>query len=247
VIIGATSAIAQGVARAYAQSGSRFFLVARDEQRVMDLAAALRDQGAERCAVYVADLRVREVHADIVQRSIEELGRLDLVFVAHGVYPERERSVGDVNVMLDSFMTNAVSALSLIHRYGLLLREQEALQSHTPHPCIAVVSSVAGDRGRFNNYTYGSAKAALTAFASGLRAELAPTGVDVLTIKPGPVETPLTKHHRMPLMTTVEKIVPDIVTGIEGHRTVVYTPWYWRWIMLVIKSLPERIFMKLRR
>ncbi len=247
VVIGATSAIAVGVMHAYASVGSRFFLIARNEQKVLAIASELRKAGAAECAVYVADLRQRDVHAHIVERSMEHLGFVDLVFVAHGVYPPRERAIEDVDVMLDSFMTNGVSVLSIVHRFALALREQEGRQIHNPRPCIAVLSSVAGDRGRYNNFTYGSAKAAITAYTSGLRAEMTAHGVHVLTVKPGPVATPMTVHQNMPLMANVEDVVPDIVNGIEGERAVVYTPWYWKWIMMVIKALPESLFMRLRR
>lgn len=240
VIIGALSAIAKGVAQEYAKAGSRFFLVARNEEALLELAKELQTLGAVQCVVYVADVRQRDSHADVVQRCVADLGRIDVVLIAHGVYPDREITASDVDIMLDSFMTNAVSTISYMHRFGDVLKQQA-------HGLLAVLSSVAGDRGRLKNYHYGSAKAAVSAYASGQRAELADHNVRVLTIKPGPVSTPMTTHTDMPLQVSVSRVVPDIVRGIEEQRCVVYTPWYWRWIMLVVRMIPERLFMKLKR
>lgn len=240
VVIGALSAIARGVAQAYAEVGSEFFLVARREHEVVELANQLRQLGAGRCSVYVTDLRQRDVHDEIVTNSLSELGTIDLVLLAQGVYPPKELLRTDVDVMLDSFMVNAVTVISVMHRYGAVIKNQRS-------GMIAVISSVAGDRGRANNYQYGSAKSAVSAFASGQRAELAEYGGHVITIKPGPVATPMTTHEHVPLMATVKDVVPDIVAGIEHRKTVVYTPWIWRIIMVVIRSLPERLFMKVRR
>ena len=240
VVIGALSAIAQGVANVYAKSGSNFFLVARREGELVDFATQLKGQGAGACSVFVADLRHRDMHADIVSKSVSVLGNIDLVLIAHGVCPERTVVAESVDVTLDSFMVNAVTVISFMHRYGLVLKEQR-------NGTIAVLSSVAGERGRRNNYHYGSAKAAVTAYASGQRAELADYGVRVVTIKPGPVATPMTTHQNMPLMASVSKVAEDIAEGIELGKTVIFTPWIWRYIMMVIRLLPERLFMKVRR
>lgn len=239
-MIGALSAIAQGVTKVYAESGSNFFLVARREDELVDLANQLKVQGAGACSVFVADLRHRDIHAEIVAKSVSVLGNIDLVLIAHGVYPERSAAAESVDVTLDSFMVNAVTVISLMHRYGRVLQEQR-------NGTIAVLSSVAGERGRRNNYHYGSAKAAVTAYASGQRAELAEYGVRVITIKPGPVATPMTTHQNMPLMASVSKVAGDIVAGIEQGQTVIYTPWIWRYIMMAIRALPERLFMRVRR
>lgn len=240
VVVAAHSAIAVGVAEIYASVGSRFFLVGRSEERLLELAKQLLALGARGCDVYVADLRMRNVHEHIAEKSIEALGWVDVVMLAQGVYPTRAAVEANIDVMLDSFLLNAVSTIALMWHFGKVLTSQKS-------GVLAVLSSVAGDRGRWNNYHYGSAKSAVTAYASGLRAELDVHNVRVLTIKPGPVATPLSAHSSALLVSSVAKVAPSIVRAIENRKLVVYTPWFWRWILLFVKILPERIFMRLRR
>jgi short-subunit dehydrogenase len=115
------------------------------------------------------------------------------------------------------------------------------------HGVITVISSVAGDRGRQSNYIYGSAKAGLSVYLDGLRNRLYSAGVAVVTIKPGFVDTPMTAHLKKGfLFASPEKVARDILRAIEKRKCVVYTPWFWRWIMFVIKSIPETIFRKLK-
>jgi short-subunit dehydrogenase len=112
---------------------------------------------------------------------------------------------------------------------------------------LAAISSVAGDRGRQSNYIYGTTKAALSTFLQGLRNRLSSKNVHVLTIKPGFVDTPMTAHLKRGLLfATPEKVAQDIIRAIAGKKSVLYTPWFWRWIMLAIKMIPETIFRKLR-
>jgi decaprenylphospho-beta-D-erythro-pentofuranosid-2-ulose 2-reductase len=106
---------------------------------------------------------------------------------------------------------------------------------------------VAGDRGRATNYAYGAAKGALEIFMSGLRQRLHPSGVQVLLVKPGFVDTPMTADFpKGPLWASPERVAQDIVRAMAKGRSVIYTPWFWRWIMLIIRHLPERLFVRLR-
>lgn len=249
VVIGATSTLALAVSKVYASHSARFFLVGRNEERLHDAARWLQSHGAASCAIFIADVRQKDLHEQIVNTSAESLGTIDLVVIAHGVYPNAEEAEQNVDLMLDSILTNAVSVLSLMHRYATQLKQQ-VLNTQTGKgypPCIAVFSSVAGDRGRRNNYIYGSAKACVTAYASGLRARLSEHGVRVVTIKPGPVRTPMTQHLHMPLISSPERVASDVVRAIAKCHHVVYTPWYWRWIMALVKVLPERLFMRIKR
>ncbi|MFK7924061.1 MAG: SDR family NAD(P)-dependent oxidoreductase, partial [Bacteroidia bacterium] len=112
---------------------------------------------------------------------------------------------------------------------------------------IIGISSVAGDRGRASNYLYGSAKAGLTAYLSGLRNRLASKGVHVMTVKPGFVRTAMTENMDLPPVITGEpsKVAKDIIRSVRRGRNVIYTLWMWRYIMLIIRTIPERIFKKL--
>ncbi|WP_250523076.1 MULTISPECIES: SDR family NAD(P)-dependent oxidoreductase, partial [unclassified Caballeronia] len=114
------------------------------------------------------------------------------------------------------------------------------------HGTLAVISSVAGDRGRPSNYLYGSAKAALQAFLEGLRARLFKVGVHVVDIKPGFVATPMTAGLPLPgpLVATPEKVAKDIVRGIDRKKDVLYTPWFWWGIMLIIRNVPRFVFKR---
>ena len=113
---------------------------------------------------------------------------------------------------------------------------------------IAVISSVAGDRGRPSNYLYGTAKAAVNTFCEGLRARLHHAGVHVTTIKPGFVATPMTQGLNLPklLVATPERVAKDIVKAIDSRKNTIYTPHFWRWVMLIIKSIPSFLFKKLK-
>ncbi|HXC65533.1 MAG TPA: SDR family NAD(P)-dependent oxidoreductase, partial [bacterium] len=113
--------------------------------------------------------------------------------------------------------------------------------------CLAVISSVAGDRGRQSNYVYGTAKATVTAFLSGLRNRLFRSGVQVLTIKPGMVDTPMTAALKKgPLFASADTVAAGIVRAVDKRRDVVYVPGYWRLVMGVIKALPEGVFKRLK-
>ena len=240
VIIGATSAIAQEVAKLYAVQGARLFCVARDEQKVIAVASDLRARGAEEVSVYVADLRARDVHADIVARSQSVLGTIDCVIIAHGVLPDQHVLDHDVDATIESFMINAVSVISISHRYAEVLEQQGS-------GSLVGISSVAGERGRASNYAYGAAKAAMTAYYSGLAVRLRPAGVHVLTVKPGPVDTPMTKGIKMPLMVPPRAVAADIVRAVSRRAIVLYTPGVWRFIMAVVRAIPDKIFVKLTK
>jgi short-subunit dehydrogenase len=239
VIIGATSAIATAVARTWAERGATFFLVARNEDKVRAVASDLLARGAERVSVFVADLLRREIHADIVRRAQEELGSVDCVIVAHGTLVDQTTLDVDVDAMIDNFMTNAVSVLAITHRFAQLLEGQGA-------GIIVGLSSVAGERGRRTNYVYGAAKAAMTSYLSGLRSRLLRHGVAVVTVKPGPVATPMTDGVNLPLKADVSVVATDITRAIEKRTAEVYTPAVWRFIMFALRSIPERIFMRLK-
>ncbi|MBI2794557.1 MAG: SDR family NAD(P)-dependent oxidoreductase [Ignavibacteria bacterium] len=240
VIVGATSAIAQGIAALYAEVGSRFLLVARNQTKTVDIASRLKEFGAEHVAVFITDLRIREDHNAIVEAALKDLKTIDVLVIAHGIYPNMKDAERDVDIMLDIVMTNIVSTFSIVHRFANVMR-------NAGRGTIAMISSVAGERGRSSNYIYGSTKSALTAYASGLRASLAGSGVHVLTVLPGPVDTPMTADHHAPFTSSVDQVSRSITNAIERRKKVLYTPWYWRCIMLVIKMLPESVFMKIKR
>lgn len=241
LILGATSAIAQEAAKIFAARGDKLVLAGRSAPKVEAVAADLRQRGAAAVETEIADLADAATHEALVNGAVAKLGGLDTVLLAYGTLGDQKKCEQDWAAAELELRTNFVSAASLLGRVANVL---EAQRSGT----IAVISSVAGDRGRQSNYVYGSAKAALSAFTSGLRNRLFKSGVAVVTIKPGFVDTPMTAAFPKggPLWAKPEKVARSIVRAIDARKTIVYVPFFWRWIMLIIKSVPEFMFRKLK-
>jgi short-subunit dehydrogenase len=241
VIIGATSAIAEATARLFAARGDALFLVARNAKHLRAVAADLNVRGAMRAETAILDVADFAAHQAVLDAAERQLGGIDIVLIAHGTLTDQAQCQTSVDALRREFDINAVGTMALL---TLLANRLEAQR----HGMLAVISSVAGDRGRQSNYVYGSAKAAVTAFLAGLRQRLAKANVDVLTIKPGFVDTPMTAGiaNKGALWAQPEAIAAGIVKAIDRRRNIVYLPWFWRWIMLVIRHIPEPIFKKLK-
>lgn len=239
LIIGATSGIAEACAKRFAAKGHNLFLLARNSERLESLAQDLRVRGAKavHCAIFEAN--ALDSHQALLERVKTELGGLDRVLIAHGTLGDQRACEQSVELTLQELQTNALSVISLLTLLANHFEQQR-------HGSIAVISSVAGDRGRQSNYVYGAAKGALSTFLQGLRNRLHKSGVQVLTIKPGFVDTPMTAAlPKSPLWASPEKIAEDIEKAIEKRRNVLYTPSFWFLIMAIIKSAPEDIFKRL--
>lgn len=239
LILGATSAIALACARRWAGQDAHFFLVGRSPGKLEQVAADLTARGA-RVYTHVLDLNHFEQHGAMLDACHATLGQVDVALIAHGTLPDQKACEQDAQLAVREFSSNGLSVIALLTD---LANRMEAQQSGT----IAVISSVAGDRGRPSNYLYGAAKGAVTTFCSGLRSRLAKAGVQVLTIKPGFVDTPMTAGLPLPklLLATPDKVAGDIVRAVEKRRDTLYTPWFWRWIMLIIIHLPGFLFKRL--
>jgi decaprenylphospho-beta-D-erythro-pentofuranosid-2-ulose 2-reductase len=234
LVLGATSAIAQQVARLYAARGASLFLVARNAERLAAVADDLRVRGAS-VETAVADLDDPTLHDGLFTRAAP----LEIVLLAHGVLGDPQRTARDAAAAEEVLRTNLLAPVSLLTRAAQRMEEQRS-------GCLVALSSVAGDRGRASNAVYGASKAGLTAFLSGLRNRLYRTGVRVVTVKPGFVDTPMTAHlPKNPLFASSERVARDLVRAVDRGRDVVYTPWWWRLVMLVVKLVPERIFKRL--
>jgi decaprenylphospho-beta-D-erythro-pentofuranosid-2-ulose 2-reductase len=239
LIIGATSAIAEACAKRFAGQGHRLYLLARNASRLESLAQDLRVRGA--AAVYCATFEANalETHQALLEQVKTELQGLDRVLIAHGTLSDQQACEQSVELTLQELQTNALSVIALLTLLAGHFEQQR-------HGCIAVISSVAGDRGRQSNYIYGTAKGALSIFLQGLRNRLQKSDVQVLTIKPGFVDTPMTAAFpKGPLWATPEKVALDIDKAIEKKKDVLYTPGFWMLIMFVIRSLPETLFKRL--
>jgi len=239
LIIGATSAIAEQCARIWAARGDALHLVARNEQHIQVIASDLKVRGASEVTTYCIDLNGMDKHEELLDVADDALEGVDIALIAHGTLSNQKNCQISVHETLAEIQTNALSTISLL---TLIANRFEAKKSGS----ICVISSVAGDRGRASNYIYGSAKAMVTAFTSGLRQRLQKSNVSVVTIKPGFVDTPMTAEFKKGLLWVKPITVAEsIVRAIDGKKTEVYVPQFWCFIMSIIKILPTKIFKRL--
>jgi len=239
LITGGGSAIAQAVARRWARRGYSFYLIDRDEEKVKAVAKDLIVRGAEAAWGVGVDLTDISRHGDLLTEMKQKMGQVDIMLVAHGLLGEQERAQKDFHHSQAIFDTNFTSAASMISRVANEMEDRGK-------GVIGVISSVAGDRGRKSIYVYGAAKAALSVFTDGLRHRLYGSGVHVVTIEPGYVITPMTEAVEKGLLwVTPIRVARDIVRAVDKKRDKLYTPWFWRYIMLVIIHIPEKLFKKM--
>ncbi len=237
LIIGAGSDIAMAVARKLAARGHNFYLAAHHPQELMPFAQELATRNRIQAVVLPFDVTDRKSHYGFLEH-LPVLPQGVLLAVGYSkdeglmeYEPEEVHHVIDVNFL------GCVSILEACATYF----EKHGIDF------IAAISSISGDRGRQSNYLYNASKAGLTAYLSGLRARLAPKGISVITIKPGVVHTKMTKQPSIPqfLVAFPERVARDIVRAIDCKKLIIYTPWWWRWVMFGIKLIPERLFIRL--
>lgn len=241
LIVGATSLIAQHCARLWAQTGpTEFWLVGRHRPRLQELAQDLQIRGSDvDCHLLEGEL----LHADQIAALMDQLataGPFDLALIAHGHLPDQAACQTDLDQAQQALQINGVSPV-------LWMEALAGQMQAANHGTLAVLGSVAGDRGRRSNYIYGAAKGFIERYTQGLQHRLASTGVKVVLIKPGPTATPMTASRQEggPPLAPVEQVARDIVRGIAREQRVVYTPAYWRLVMAVLRSLPHPIFVRL--
>jgi decaprenylphospho-beta-D-erythro-pentofuranosid-2-ulose 2-reductase len=240
LIIGATSAIAEQIGRNLASSGAALYLTARDLNRLEISVEDLRVRGAIQTATEQLDVTDTASVVGLINRAATSLGGLDAVIFAAGQLPDQAQVNADFDLLRHTLEVNIISAM-------VVLNEAATYFEYKGHGQLVAIGSVAGDRGRATNYAYGAAKGALEIFMSGLRQRLYKSGVQVLLVKPGFVDTPMTADFaKGPLWASPQRVAEDIVRAMEKGRSVIYTPWFWRWIMLVIRHIPERLFVRLR-
>lgn len=236
--LGATSAIAEATLRILAERGARFYLVARSQEKLDAVCADLLMRGASDVVTRVMDLNDTAGHAAMLAAAAQSLGTIEMALLAHGVLGSQDEGQSSYSAAEAVFRTNLLSSVSLI---TWLANYFESMKKGT----LAVISSVAGDRGRKSNYVYGASKGALSIYLDGLRSRLNPAGVQVLTIKPGFVATPMTAHLAQgQLFATPSRVARGIVRAIERGRDVVYLPAFWGPIMLVTRAIPRAIFKR---
>lgn len=239
LIIGATSGIAKEYARIMANRGSSLFLMGRSREKLSDLEKDLKVRGAKSVHLLEFDGASPSSASKDISKAESALGKIDIALIAHGTLPDQGAAERSFESAAESFTVNFLSPVA----YTTALIET---MIGSGGGTVAVITSVAGDRGRKSNYVYGSAKAALSTYLAGLRHRFGKDpSMHILDIRPGFVDTPMTSHLKKgPLFASPKAVAKDIAAAIDKRRGVIYTPWFWRWIMFIIRSIPEFIFKK---
>jgi len=239
-ISGATSAMAQAFARRYAGQKARFYLLGRDQEKLDIVKQDLLVRGAAAVWVACVDMAKPQPYESVVSHAIQQLGTVDIALIAQGVMKAQSVLQSSVPALQENYQVNLLSVIEIA---TVLANYFEQVKRGS----LLVISSVAGDRGRQSNYVYGASKAALSAFTDGLRNRLYRHGVTVVTVKPGFVDSPMTAgmEKNSPLWATPEKIAEDMEKMVGKGGGILYTPWFWRYILLIISHIPDSVFKKL--
>ena len=248
LIVGATSAIAAACCREWltrnangpAGQGLEFFLLGRRADALEQCADDLRARGAVNVGYRALDVSDITTQGPALVEAFAALGEVDLALIAYGTLPDQSACEQDPETALREFSLNATATITMLLE---LAKHLAAQLSGT----IAVITSVAGDRGRPSNYLYGSAKAAVSVFCEGLRVRMFRSGVHVIDIRPGFVDTPMTKDLSLPraLVASPAAVAKRITTAIEKRKDVVYVPGFWALILWAIRSIPSPVFKRL--
>lgn len=241
LIVGASSAIGRATAQRWAMHGADLLLAGRDMEDLNRSAEDLRIRHRRRVEVVAFDALNFPNHQAFWDDCLRRTGGLlDGVIILHGMLPQQAEAQHDLDLLRSAIDTNFTSVISLL---TLAANEFEPRR----RGFLCVFSSVAGDRGRQSNYVYGSAKAGLTTFLAGLRNRLFKSGVTVITVKPGFVDTAMTWGlPGMFLVADPAAVATDVWKAVAKRRDEIYTPWFWRWIMLIIRWVPPPIFNRMK-
>lgn len=241
VIVGATSAIAEHCARQWLAEGpATLTLVGRDAARTERVAADLRVRSPQSAI----DVRTTDFESPRAIQALAETlaatGAIDIVLIAHGSLPEQPAVQTDLEANRAALQINAVSPVLFAEAFATPLQ-------HAGRGTLAIIGSVAGDRGRRSNYVYGAAKGLVARYAEGLQHRFAGTAVRVVLVKPGPTATPMTAHLKNGgrALAPVDRVAADIVRAVARGTPVCYTPGKWALIMGVIRHLPRAVFNRM--
>lgn len=239
VILGATSAIAEATARIWAARGARLILVGRDAPRLAVIATDLEVRGAAEATPWVLDCATAGASAEL-GRMVEWLGGLDILLLAYGLLGDQAELEREPAAVAQLIQTNFASAVAWCLATAAILEKQRA-------GALLVIGSVAGDRGRRSNFIYGATKGGLARLVEGIAHKLAPLGARAVSIKPGFVDTPMTAAFEKKglLWAKPDQVAAIIATASEKRGAIVYAPWFWRPVMLIIRLMPAIVLNKL--
>ncbi len=242
VVIGATSVIAVHCMYQWAKEGAAFTLVGRDQHKLEQIAAEIRIRYPRVTTRVIVSSFLDPIAIQQLADQLAVEGPIDIALIAQGVLPAQVDCERDLRTCYETLAVNAISPV-------LFAESMVGHMQRANHGCLAIIGSVAGDRGRKSNYVYGAAKGLLERYVQGLQHRLSKTSVKVILIKPGPTDTPMTAHPayrtRVKKMATPKVVAQQIVKGIEKKKAVIYTPKRWAVIMAVVKCLPRFVFNRM--
>lgn len=242
MVFGATSAIVKAFASELAnhEEKSCWLFIGRNQETLTADAHDLSIREGVDVKTLTLDFLDFSGHESFFQKGINLLGGLDVLIMGQGSLTNQKAAEKDILLMKNEFDLNFMSYATFLSLAANHMEKQKS--GH-----IIAISSVAGERGRQSNYIYGASKASLSVFLSGLRNRCTPLGIQVMTVKPGFVDTPMTKDFKKSgLWATPNQVAKDILKGYVKGKDVVFTPFFWRYIMLIIIHIPEKIFKKLK-
>lgn len=241
IIIGATSVIAQRCARLWAQENPlEIILLGRNQEKLDRVSFDLKVRAP---STKVTTVKVSFLDPVQIQTTVDLIfseGNVDIALIAHGSLPDQASCQINIDYCMEALEVNGISPALFAEAFAMNMQKRNT-------GTLAVIGSVAGDRGRKSNYVYGAAKGLITRYLQGLQHRLANTNVKVVLIKPGPTDTPMTAHLKQSgtKVADVDRVAGEIVRGIEKGSRVVYAPKIWSSIMMVIRHLPHFIFRKM--
>lgn len=240
VILGANSFIARALSAEMLKEGWDVLMASRNTEELERVTKDLGLKYGKDVKFMEFDATDYETHKRFWDNVLKDFGDIDVAVISFGYLGDNDKALKDFSEVRKIVETNYLGAISIINIISDYME-------HRGKGIIVAISSVAGDRGRAKNFIYGSAKAGLTQYLSGLRAKMFKKGVKVITVKPGFVNTPMTKGLNIPkpLLSTPERVAKDIFKAIKKGKDIVYTPFYWWFIMLVIRAIPEWMFKRL--
>jgi decaprenylphospho-beta-D-erythro-pentofuranosid-2-ulose 2-reductase len=236
LILGATSDIGLAIAKKFASEKNAIQLAARNINQLKPFQSDIKIRYNVPCSIHAFDAVNFESHLSFYNLLPV---KPDVAIYVIGYMNDNEKMIHNWDESLKTINANYTGAVSILN---IVAEDYSQKQKGT----IVGISSVAGNRGRQSNYIYGSAKAAFTAYLSGLRNKLYHHGVHVMTAIPGFVYTKMTEHLQLPKLLTAkpEEVAAAIYDGVRKKKNVVYVKWFWKWIMLIITSIPESMFKK---
>ena len=239
-IVGANSSIALPCIKIWAKRNYRLYLLGRNGEKLNILKKELERDYNANVEIIVKDLKNQKSCEELKDEYFKKNSLLDVLFICYGVLGNQEKLLSNNDSLSDHLFINSISKIIIINSFIKYFKKQK-------NGTIAVITSVAGDIGKSSNFVYGSSNAMLTNYLSGLRQDLFDFNIKVVNAKPGLIETPMTSDFKKNLLySNPNKICTKLVNSIEKNNSDIYLPFFWRYIILVIKLMPKFLFNRLK-